>query len=156
MEDEARDMIQLYILIACMLIGALCLIALPFFLNKKQQRASLFKGYFIVALLFIVLAVELYHSLHNQTALKQWLTRGRQHYDLLVKFNDLGGLEGVVTKVQKRVQSMPNDAQGWFILGKLYFIQKDYTKAKAALKKAHALLPHDDNITQYYEMVQKH
>lgn len=145
-------MYLVYIAIAFMLILALALFSIPFIKNK-----SLFtKSFFIPAILTTALAMTLYHYNSNNTALQQWLSYGKEHYNLLVNFNDMGGLNGMITRIKQKLEANPNDAQGWFILGKLYLSQQNYPAAKTAFDKAHSLNPNDDQINFYDKLAASH
>lgn len=142
-------MFKLYGLFSLMLIGAISLLAIPFIKNRQKNSFSYF---FIISLLMIVLSSLFYKNSGDQTALNQWLTQDKQHYELLVKFNELGGIDGIIARIQKKLAINPEDAQGWFILGKLYLAKKNNTAAAAAFKKAHALSPQHAEILHYYQI----
>ena len=135
-----------------MLIGALCLIVLPFIKNK----ATFSKGFLITFLFTLLFSLGLYQFSGDKNALKQWYTQGEQHYQLQMQFNALGGIDGIIARVKKKIQANPLDTQGWFILGKLYLMKPDYPSAKAALSKAHELDPHNEQINHYYEIAVAH
>lgn len=136
----------LYFLLTLMLTSALCLITLPFIKN----RAVLSKKIFITFLFIILFSLSLYQFSGDKNALKQWYTQGEQHYQLQMQFNALGGLDGIIVSVKKKIAANPKDAQGWFILAKLYLMKQDYPDAKTALAKAHQLAPNDKQINRYF------
>ncbi|MEO8402750.1 MAG: hypothetical protein ABI597_13345 [Gammaproteobacteria bacterium] len=140
-------MYLLYSSILLMLLAALSLLALPFIAIKQ-----LFSWRFLFTGLFTILfSLSLYHFSGNHAALTEWILQGKKHYQLQTEVKQLGGIDGIIAHIKQKLQSHPDDAQGWFILGKLYFAQGDYNAAKAALYKAHLLLPQNHEIKSFYE-----
>lgn len=144
-------MLTLYILLLLMLVCALGLLAVPFVRNKKFLSKS------FVALICVTsfTAVGLYWHSSDNVAMQQWLTQGKQHYDLMVELKELGGIDGMIQRINLKLQANPDDAQGWFILGKLYLFKQDAVAAKAAFTKAHTLKPDDQQIDAYYQFIIK-
>ena len=142
----------LYCFLTFMLIAALCLVVLPFIKNK----AIFSKSFFITFLFALLFSLGMYQFFGDKDALKQWYTQGEQHYQLQLQFNALGGIDGLITRVKKKIQANPLDTQGWFILGKLYLMKPDYPSARTALRKAHELDPHNEQINHYYEIAVTH
>jgi len=138
-------MITLYALLLLMLISALALLAIPFFKNKMLT------SYLVFCILFAGFSFTLYFHFGQNPGLKQWLTQGKQHYQLQEEFIKLGGTDAVIERIQNKLKTNPNDAEGWFILGKLYLSKQDKKKALHALTKAHHLQPENEVITRYYE-----
>jgi cytochrome c-type biogenesis protein CcmH/NrfG len=144
-------MMILYSLLILMLMIALSLLAVPFFSEKKQ----LSKSFFAIACFVIATSLTLYYFSINQQALNQWLTHGKQHYQLMETVSKLGGVDGLIERVKKKLQDNPEDAQGWVILGKLYLSKQNITAAKDAFSKAHDLKPQDEQIQRLYEMTRE-
>lgn len=142
-------MVSFYFLLSLMLVSAVGLLAIPFIKN----RAVFSKSFFAVTILIILSSLGLYYFLSDKQALKLWLTQGKQHYQLLLKVDELGGIDNIIERINKKLAANPQDAQGWFILGKLYFAKQDFASALTALTKAHQLNPGNEEITRYYERV---
>lgn len=117
-------MIKLYGLLLLLLISALCLIALPFIKNRHVVS----KGFFGAIFFTIFFSLSVYILLGDKFALAQWLAYGEQHYQLLVQFDQLGGIDGMIAKVKARVKANPDDKQGQLILDKLYQMKARETK----------------------------
>lgn len=141
-------MLILNFLLLSMLIIAIAIIAIPFI----RSKIFISKRFFSIAALISSVSLVLYYSLSDQSALTQWLTQGKQHYQLLMKVDELGGIDAIINRIQQRLATNPNDARGWFILGKLYLHQKDLKHAQDAFTKAHKLAPNDEEITRYYKL----
>lgn len=139
-------MFTLYCLIMLMLFTALALIAVPFIKNRSWKK------FLLAATLTSIFALSLYQFSGDKSALHLWFANGKQHYQLMETFEQLGGIDGAIARIESRLENNPTDAQGWFILGKLYLSKQDNTKAKSAFDKAHALKPDDLQISRYFEM----
>ena len=137
-------MMTLYLLLMLMLIVALGFLSIPLIKNRG-----------LLPLLFFVtfLSLGLYSLSTNHSALTLWITQGQRHYQLQEQFNQLGGLEGAISTIQKKLAQDPTDAAGWFILGKLFLASQNKTQALIALKKAYDLKPADQEILKYYNAV---
>lgn len=130
-------MLPLYSLIFLMLIAALCILAIPFVWNNNKLLFS--KSYLFTALFMSLLSLGLYQFSGNKIALQYWLTQGAQHYQLLDTFEQLGGVDGAIVRIEAKLQSNPNDAQGWLILGKLYLSKHEDVKAQQAFDRARVI-----------------
>jgi len=135
-------MLILYGLLACMLIAALILLAIPF---VKYQEAI--KSYCVIASFTIVFTATLYFTIGKPNGLEDWLTQGQNHYRLLVEMNRLGGIDGIIHRIQIKLHENPNDIQGWIILGKMYLMKQDPQKAEEAFSKANELKMHKSHIS---------
>jgi cytochrome c-type biogenesis protein CcmH/NrfG len=141
-------MLLIFSLQALMLIAALAIVAAPFVYG---QQSLLSKNYFIISLLTITLAALLYTFSYDRPGLSAWLAGGKQHYQLLEKFNTLGGVDGAIASIRQKLGDNPDDSKGWFILGKLYLGKENVIAAHDAFAKAHNLAPKDDDITDFFE-----
>jgi cytochrome c-type biogenesis protein CcmH len=141
-------MFSLWLLLLLMLIASLCLIVVPFVIHNAIYS----KSFLLVSLIIVVMSLGLYHLTGNKPALNQWITTGKDHYRLLETVNQLGGINGLIARVRHKLEADPHNAQGWFILGKLYLSKEDNKAAYAAFSKAHELQPENDNITYYQKL----
>jgi cytochrome c-type biogenesis protein CcmH/NrfG len=141
-------MYLLYSLLALMLLIALSLIAIPFIKNTEFKT----KGFLTFVITTTLFSFILYSFSGNKPGLKLWLTQGKKHYQLENEVNQMGGIDGVIASIQKKLETNPDDVQGWTILGKLYLAKHDYASAEVVLKKAHQLAPDNQQINHYYEL----
>jgi len=146
--NEIHIMLTLYILYFIMLVLALGLLALPFF-----KRKILLTKFFLLSLFFIVFTSGVFLFTGNTHGLSLWLNDGKKHYELLSQVKDLGGIEGLINQIKRKVIENPNDAQGWFILGKLYYSQHDRAEAIDALTRAKELDKNNVEIKKYLDLV---
>lgn len=56
----------------------------------------------------------------------------------------------LISQLEARLQSEPNDAEGWWMLGRSYYSQSRYSKAAEAFKKAVDLVPENTNFLSAY------
>jgi tetratricopeptide (TPR) repeat protein len=141
-------MLLIYSLQALLLAGAMLLLAFPFI--RKQQ--SLFsRQYLGAAFSTLVFASFLSVLLSDHKGLNLWFAGGKQHYQLLETFNEMGGADGAINSLLRHLNTHPADGKAWFLLGKLYLGKQDIADAKIAFGKAHQLIPADTEITEYYE-----
>jgi cytochrome c-type biogenesis protein CcmH/NrfG len=141
-------MFILYGLLLLMVVGAFTLLAIPYYQGKI--RWALPASYWFIATGTALVAFTLYYFSGNHQALAFWFAEGKQHYELLGKIDELGGIDGVIFRIQEKLKQNPADAEGWFILGKLYLSKQNAVAAKEAFSKAHALKPDDVEISRYY------
>lgn len=102
----------------------------------KYKHESISNSLLLYQISFSFFAIVFYIATTNLTALQQWLNGGMQHYQLLTQFEELGGLEGAITKVKDRLSSHPEDVKGWNLLGKLYMAKHDEKQARLAFQHA--------------------
>ncbi len=120
-----------------LLLCAVGLLATPFVVNKN----ILSKNFLLASGFILVFSFTIYQFTTDKTALSYWLTQGKTHYQLQEQFNALGGIDGVIARVQAKLNANPTDAKGWWILAKLYAAKHDDAAAAAAVKKARELSP---------------
>lgn len=141
-------MLHLWLLLSLMVIASLCIIVVPFVVHN----AIFSKSFLLVSALMVLASVGIYQLLGDKPALNQWITNGKDHYRLLETVNQLGGIDGLIARVKQKLQADPLNAQGWFILGKLYLSKEDNKAAYAAFSKAHELQPKNDEIAYYQKL----
>ncbi len=125
-------MVIFYFFMLMMIVTAILIVAIPFIKNK-----SLFsKAFYTIFSFIIIFSFSVYSVLGSQHDLKIWLEKGRTHYALLEQVNQLGGIEGMIARIEAKLKENPDDAEGWFILGKLYLAKNEREKADIAFKNA--------------------
>lgn len=126
-------MIMMYSLLCLMLLSVYTLCAIPFIYTKQ----SLFSKYYVLMCCTITItACFTYRMTNQQDALAHWLYSGKEHYMLLLQFQQLGGLQGMITRIQQKLSQNPHDATGWTILGKLYLANHQTDLAEQAFRQA--------------------
>lgn len=128
-------MLTLYLLQTVLLLIAFTIMTVPVmrYVNLGQgPRPSI--SLITVALLFSFFVIAFYVGSERTKPLKTWLVQGKAHYDLMVTYQSLGGIDGIILKVRQKLMANPSDDQGWQILHKLYSIKQDPAHAAAALQ----------------------
>ncbi len=116
----------LYAILVSLLSGGL------YFLLKDQPL----KVRCWVSCIGFFLCFSLYFAISQPAAVNQWLEKGREHYALLVEYQALGGIDGMISRIKEKLDKNPDDAEGWIVLGKLYLAQHNEKAAKAAFQHA--------------------
>ncbi len=124
----------LYIAFFFIFFTGMSFVAIPFI---RQKRGL--KPFVITTVCLFIFCITFYQCSGNKSALYAWINHGEQHYQLQEVVNQLGGIDGIITQIKNKVAANPNDAQGWFILSKLYLAKHDYAAAKSAYNKGMAL-----------------
>jgi len=141
-------MLLLDCLIFLMLLIAILLLFIPKLIHKNlATRYFIFTSFFLV-----ICSLSLYFFTSRPAGLRYWLTEGQSHYQLQQQIKSLGGLTGMIQRIKIKLQENPNDAKGWFILGKLYLANQQHEQAKKAFEKSLTLNPNDPTIKQFYEL----
>ncbi|HSW94154.1 MAG TPA: tetratricopeptide repeat protein [Gammaproteobacteria bacterium] len=136
-------------LIFSMLASGIFLLAIPFIKTRK-----IYSSYFLLPVIFVILfSLSSYFFFQNHAGLGQWLMVGETHYELQQEVSQLGGLSGMIKQIKKRLAVNPDDAEGWFILGKLYLANQNKDEAREAFGKAMHLRPEDPDIKRFYDRV---
>jgi tetratricopeptide (TPR) repeat protein len=143
-------MIWLYSLLLLMAAMASLVLAIPYY-QKKLSLAS----YLSIVAFIIGFSFTFYHYIGNKAGLRFWFSQGQAHYHLLTQMDALGGIDGMIAKVKMRTLNNPLEAEGWFILAKLYLNKKDVAQALVALNKARNLQPQNKEIETLYQAVSK-
>lgn len=130
----------LWLWLAAFVVVALVLLLLPVGRQKHWHWQAL--GLLAV---FPVLTVGLYLYLGAPTILQELaLTEAQSSYDV----------EGMVTALEEKLKSTPDDAEGWYVLGRAYISFGRNADAEVALRKAVTLSPKDARIlAQYAEAI---
>jgi cytochrome c-type biogenesis protein CcmH/NrfG len=142
-------MSMLYSFLCCLLLIALGIVAIPF----AQQKKLFSRYFFMTGLAIMITAGGLYQLSTNHDGLQNWFSGGEAHYQLMEKFNELGGIDGAIKRIEEKLAKNPNDAAGWVLLGKLYISKQDKEHAKEAFEKAHGLEPADVEASRYYDLI---
>jgi len=137
-------MTLLYCMLIFMVVIALTILSIPFIKNHQLTK------FVYSAIAVILLSTSLYGIFGSRQALQQWYAHGKEHYQLMEEYHQLGGVDGIIERIKMKLANHPNDAAGWFILGKLYLAKHDDENAKQAFIRAHELAPENQQIEQFY------
>ena len=121
-------MMSLYIAIGILLVCAISILVIP---TLKLSSKPYLPVFFVISF-----SVFMYFLSGRAPSLQQWVTQGKQHYNVQVQVQNLGGINGIIEKIKLRLQDNPNDTKGWLILAKLYHDNHQDDLAKQAMQKA--------------------
>lgn len=139
----------LYLLLTLMFLCAIALLSIVYFRNP----ISFSRSNFLTLILFVALfSFSIYRLGSHHHHLKKWLVYGKRQYDFLIEYERLGGINGMIMRIQHKLEDNPTDLQAWVILGKLYIAKTDYPAAKEAFDQAHKLQPRNSEINHYLDI----
>ncbi len=84
------------------IIIALSLLTLPFI---KHRQSLMSKPYIIISHFIIITSIMLYLCFGQSKELFDWLSHGKNHYELAVKFEELGGIDRLIALVKQKLES---------------------------------------------------
>lgn len=103
-----------------------------------------------IMVLVAISSILLYQGWGNSSGLETYYQQ--QDREKLVKtfLNKYKDSDEVITLFKKRLAENPDDAKGWFLLGRLYFSQRNFAEAKIAFGRAKDLKAEDPTILLQY------
>ena len=117
-------------------IGVLILLALAFVLIPcKGQKEG--RNLAIVCFIALpVLAIILYWQLGASSALKDSILYQARSQEIRQEIEELGSSPKAIKAIKSALEQNPNDARGWFLLGKLELSADNEPDAEKAFAKA--------------------
>lgn len=138
---------NLWIAVGAFIVVALLFLLVPFLRRSPVPGARQGERWPVVGLLGALPAVTvgLYIYLGAPTILKeQALTQAQATYDT----------DAMVKALEDKLQAQPDDAEGWYALGRAYIALQRLDDAESALKKTVDLAPQDARmLAQYAEAI---
>ena len=139
---------SLWLGVGAFVVVALILLLVPLWRQQPAQDSSMKVRLWQTAGLLAVLpalTAGLYLHLGAPAILQELaLTEAQSSYDV----------EGMVKALEEKLKSTPDDAEGWYALGRAYIAFGRYADAEAALRKAATQAPKDARIlAQYAEAI---
>lgn len=130
-------------MMAGMSLLALSFVLLPL-MKTGRQPISRWKmvGWIVF---FPAVAFMMYLALGNPLAWQSRMPADHPDAGMDIDLNQLAG------KLASRLQSQPDDVDGWALLGRTYIELKRYREAASAFEKAAALAPADNQLKAEYE-----
>lgn len=128
----------------CTLLAGLVWILGPL-INKRSWGQALAVS-FVISTLFS----GCYMLWGHGPQIQRWNASVKKQQALTKQFRQLGTPDQVMGRLEKHLQENSTDPNGWFLLGKLYYTQKNYAKARDALAKAYDLNPSNADLGIQY------
>lgn len=137
-------MLGFWIIITILTLSASVFVLVPLMGSRPRS----FNSAFIIAAAISIIALGLYFYEGSSQQLSQSITKEKNASYVKSAIEHYGSRQNIILALQKQLEHLPanaNQAKGWFILGKLYFNEKQYNDAIAAFSKAVAQKPSDSN-----------
>ncbi len=117
-------------------------------LSKSQAKSLMF-----AMLVFIpTLSITLYLYIQPENLAQIVSAEPMQNNSAIVNKNAVPDISSMVKKLEQKLQSDTNDAQGWNMLGRSYVVLKRYKDAVQAYEKALALVAQDPTVEAMPEL----
>lgn len=116
-------------------------------LNSQSAPVELVPPLFAKAWVSVVSVTLVCLSLvfYWQQGTVQWLKPSTKESSQQL-LQQMGGIQSVMAALQQRLQQHPNDAYGWYLLGRLYVNNNQMPSAIEALTRANRLQPQQSSI----------
>tara|TARA_R110000868_G_scaffold144960_5_gene364566 strand:- start:2242 stop:3093 length:852 start_codon:yes stop_codon:yes gene_type:complete len=109
------------------------------------------KAWFIsLCVLIPIIALVFYFSFGSSSELPTYFHAQQQQQQATQMLKQLKTPQAIIAKMQQAIQQHPNDAKGWYLLGRLYFDSNDMKQAEAAFAKANQLKSDQPDIMLMY------
>lgn len=137
-------LISFYLLATTLVIFALAFFCMPIF---KAKKISLFLP---LGLFFILATALSYHFFGDFSGFRDNAESVYRRETIQAQLRQAGTPAELIAKLEQQLAKDPSHAQGWYLLGKLYYSFEQYDKAVWALQKANELQPDDLKIMLIY------
>jgi len=105
---------------------------------------SIWRGSWIVPIIFLILVGLAWLQWGNEKDVTQWLELKKLRAELG------NSADNVIKRLKKQLEQNPKSAKGWYLLGKLYLSQQNYSAAVDVFSKANNLQPNEPEIMLNY------
>ena len=123
--------------------------AIPLETRASSKKTNYFVALFL-CIIIPVIALTLYWHLGASQQFAQWMRSKQQAALIQTEVTKLGSTENIIETLRNKLQQNPNSSRGWYLLGKLYLSQQQFSAAAAAFSRADELKPNDVEIMQPY------
>lgn len=138
-------MIELIPYLMCLVV-AVAMVVYPL---RRYKLTAL-----ILASVVIILALVGYLVWGAWPQWQQHIKQQIQQKRVDAVLSQLSGPDDLIKRLKTRLDIKPNDAKGWYLLGRLYASQQRWPKSYQSFKKAFALNPNDEKITLNFVQAQ--
>lgn len=117
-------------------------LAIIWILPTRQSSYAVPKSVKVLVVFFLpVFALTLYSYLGNSRGLFYSWILNRQEKMVKSTLSNIKNPQQLLDRLRSYLEKNPNNTQAWYLLGKLYYGQRNYAKAVLVLKKAHQQMP---------------
>lgn len=124
------------------ILAALTFLAISFAVWPISPRGTI--NNVLIAIFITVTAFTLYHHWGRSADLVLAKNKQKNAADVQATLKKLGTRENIIVALRQKLLALPQtpeQAKGWYILGKLYFNEKQYPNALDAFSRAVTLKP---------------
>jgi cytochrome c-type biogenesis protein CcmH len=135
-------MFGFWVVIAILTLSASAFVFVPLIGSRPRSLSTALT----IGAVIPVIALGLYYYGGSSEKLSQAITKEKNATYVKSAIAQYGSRQNIIFALRKQLEHLPanaNQAKGWFILGKLYFNEKQYNEAIAAFSKAVVLKPND-------------
>lgn len=138
-------MSEMSLLVLCLMFLVVAVTIAIYPLSRQTYRAQL-------AIAFVLIAGSIggYWQWGSRVKWVGYLHQQAIHQRAEAVMKSLKGPQELIDKLKHHLEKQPDSARGWFLLGRLYASQTQWTDAFNAFSKAHALEPDNLQTTVNY------
>jgi cytochrome c-type biogenesis protein CcmH len=107
----------------------------------RKPTMPISKGAKLVIFIFPLVILGVYVFRGNSGQIRQYESWRQQSHAVQEQMALLKNPQELIARMRQHLQEHPQSAQGWYLLGKLYLDQHQYSEAQDALNHAHELKP---------------
>lgn len=124
------------------------LLLLVFFPLARRWTDSKFNRLILLGL--GILSFGLYIYLGASKQLSEYAQITKQAQAVKSQLGEVKSREVIISQIQKNLAEHPQDAEGWFLLGRLHMSLGHQNAAMKAYQKAHEIIPDNQNMSVMY------
>lgn len=132
-------------LMSALLLLALAAVLFAVYPLRKQPALSLM--ILLFSLLGIGFAYWQWGGFSDWQGYLQQQAHQKQVAEIIQSAN---GPQAIIERLKAKLKEEPDSAKGWYLLGRIYSSQGDWSKASKAFSQAHLLEPENEQYTVYY------
>lgn len=133
-------------IIILMTLAAWSLLLWPVFRKSSSQPNLASK---LILWSFPLWILGIYSLLGNTQPIQQYESWQRQNEAVQKQIALIKNPQDLIARLRAHLQENPQSAQGWYLLGKLYLDQNQFSQAKDAFQRAQKLQPDSGEIILY-------
>lgn len=115
----------------------------------RQSNILINTGAKLIFWSFPALVLTIYALSGTNRQLQQYESWQTQNEEVKKQVALIKNPQELIERMRQHLQQNPQSAQGWYLLGKLYLDQSQFSQAEAALQRAYQLKPDSGEIILY-------
>lgn len=136
----------LWIFIVVMMLAVAAIILVPLW---RSSQLPWFSTVFVL-LAVPLISIPLYLHWGDSKDLSTWVVAQQHQQDIKKFMTQFKNPQQVIDRLKLRLAQQPDSAQGWYLLGRIYFTSGKIELATDAFSKANRLKPNDSTIMLQY------